>query len=166
MSQSVRGAGSIIARTLVAELPELGEPRPEGNRRIGRLGALYTPVRPMARAKLHWRRGQACGPLCSWACWWPSATIPVEDFFDRLCAAGKLKMVALIAVARKLLHHPQRHPQRSKAMANSLTTKTVAHHFDQKVPHVLSLHSPRENKYRKALAGTSSGRLWRAQCCA
>jgi hypothetical protein len=49
----------------------------------------------------------------------------LKTFYDRLAAAGKPKKAALIAVARKLLH-PQRHPQRSKAMANRLTAKTVA----------------------------------------
>jgi hypothetical protein len=35
---------------------------------------------------------------CSWAPWWPNSTTPY-----RLTAAGKPKMVALIAIARKLL---------------------------------------------------------------
>jgi transposase len=48
--------------------------------------------------------GQPFAPPCSWAQWWPKKHNPVlKAFFDRLVAAGKPKMVALIAVARKLL---------------------------------------------------------------
>jgi hypothetical protein len=50
----------------------------------------------------------------------------LKAFFDRLVAAGKPKMVALIALARKLLNYPQRHSQRPPTMANRLTSKTVA----------------------------------------
>jgi len=75
---SVPGVGPVIARTLIAELPELGQLGPGGRTAVRTalfMGAMV--------AKQH-------NPV-------------LRDFFDRLVAAGKPKMVALIAVARKLL---------------------------------------------------------------
>ena len=74
---SVPGIGPIIARTLIAELPELGTPRPQADRRPGRPRALHPPVRPVARQELHRRRqDQRAHAPCSWAPWSPSGTTP------------------------------------------------------------------------------------------
>ena len=102
---SVPGVGPIIARTLIAELPELGQPRPQEDRSARRPCPIHPPVRPMARPKLHRRRTKRPSePPSSWAPWSPRRHNPIlKAFFDRLVAAGKPKMVALIAVARKLL---------------------------------------------------------------
>ena len=50
----------------------------------------------------------------------------LRAFFDRLVAAGKPKMVALIAVARKLLTILNAILRDQQTMANRLTAKTVA----------------------------------------
>ena len=101
---SVPGIGPIIARTLIAELPELGTldrkqiaalaglapfTRQYGQRR-GRsvIGGGRTPLRtPRFKGAMVARRHN---PV-------------LKAFFGRLVAAGKPRMVALIAVARKLL---------------------------------------------------------------
>ena len=54
---SVPGVGPVVARTLIAELPELGSLDRRNCRSSGSC-ALDPPVRPMARSKLHWRRPQ------------------------------------------------------------------------------------------------------------
>jgi transposase len=66
---SVPGVGKTIARTLIAELPELGS---LDRRRIAALvAARYNPQ--------------------------------LKSFRDKLIAAGKPKLIALVAVARKLI---------------------------------------------------------------
>ena len=53
-----------------------------------------------------------------------SFNLILKTFYAHAIAAVKPKKAALIAVANKNLDLPQRHPQRSKAMANRLTAKT------------------------------------------
>lgn len=101
---SVPGIGPVIARTLIAELPELG--------RLGRKQiAALVGVAPFARQSGKWR-GKSCiggGRTAVRSALFMGALVakqhnPVlKAFFDRLVGAGKPKMVALIAVARKLL---------------------------------------------------------------
>lgn len=101
---SVPGVGPTIARTLIAGLPELGR---LGRRQIAALVGLA----PFARQSGKWR-GQSfiCGgrsairsALFMGAMVGKRFNPVLKAFFDRLVAAGKPKMVALIAVARKLL---------------------------------------------------------------
>lgn len=101
---SVPGIGPVIARTLIAELPELGA---LDRKKIAALAGLA----PFTRQSGQWR-GKSCigGGRTSvrTALFMGAMTArrhnPVlKAFFDRLVAAGKPKMVALIAVARKLL---------------------------------------------------------------
>ena len=79
--------------------------RPQADRRARRPRALHAPIRPVERQELHRRRPhEPCAPPCSWPPWSPAGTTPSSrPSVDRLIAAGKPKMVALIAVARKLL---------------------------------------------------------------
>ena len=102
--QSVPGVGAITARSLLAELPELGSLT---RREVASLAGLA----PWTRQSGKWRGksftgggragvrsavfmaamvGARCNPL-------------LKAFHQRLIAAGKPKLVALIAVARKLL---------------------------------------------------------------
>jgi len=101
---SVPGVGPVITRTLVAELPELGQ---LGHKQITALVGLA----PFTRQSGKWR-GKSCiggGRTAVRAAIFMGAMVakkhnPVlKTFFDRLVAAGKPKLVALIAVARKLL---------------------------------------------------------------
>ena len=101
---SVPGVGPGTARTLIAELPELGS---LDRRQIAALAGLA----PWTRQSGKWRGRSFIGGgratvrtalfmgAMSAIRWNP----PLKAFHQRLLAAGKPKMVALIAVARKLL---------------------------------------------------------------
>ena len=101
---SAPGVGPVISRTLVAELPELGQ---LGHKQITALVGLA----PFTRQSGKWRGKSFIGGgrTAVRAALFMGAIVakkhnPVlKAFFDRLVAAGKPKMVALIAVARKLL---------------------------------------------------------------
>jgi transposase len=101
---SVPGVGPAISRTLIAELPELGR---LDRKQIAALAGLA----PYTRQSGQWRgRSFIGGGRRSVRCaLFMGALVAkrhnptLKAFFDRLVAAGKPKMVALIAVARKLL---------------------------------------------------------------
>lgn len=102
--RSVPGIGPITARTLLAELPELGT-------LDRRAVAALVGVAPFNRDSGRWRgqrhiaggraslRASIYMAALSAARWNP----PLRDFYHRLLAAGKPKKVALVAVMRKLL---------------------------------------------------------------
>lgn len=101
---SVPGVGPTIARTLIAELPELGQ---LSRRQIAALAGLA----PFTRQSGQWRGRSFIGggrttvrtALFMGAMVAKQHNPILKAFFDRLVAVGKPKMVALIAVARKLL---------------------------------------------------------------
>ena len=101
---SVPGVGPTIARTLIAELPELGQ---LNRKEIAALAGLA----PFTRQSGQWRGRSFIGggravvrtALFMGAMVAKRHNPVLKAFFDRLVAAGKPKMVALIAVARKLL---------------------------------------------------------------
>jgi transposase len=101
---SVPGIGKIIARTLLAELPELGT---LDRRSIASLAGLA----PYTRQSGRWRgksmiaggRGAVRSALFIAALVASRSNPILRAFYRRLIAAGKPKMVGLIAVARKLL---------------------------------------------------------------
>ena len=101
---SVPGVGPAIAHTLIAELPELGR---LDRKEIAALAGLA----PFTRQSGQWRgksfigggRTSVRAALFMGALVAKRHNPTLKTFFDRLCAAGKPKMVALIAVARKLL---------------------------------------------------------------
>lgn len=101
---SVPSIGPAIARTLIADLPELGQ---LNRKEIAALVGLA----PFTRQSGQWRGKSfiAGGRAPVRAALFMGALVakrhnPVlKAFFERLIAAGKPKMVALIAVARKLL---------------------------------------------------------------
>lgn len=101
---SVPGVGPIIARTLIAELPELGS---LDRRKIAALVGLA----PWTRQSGQWRGKSFIGggrksvrTALFMAAMVAARHNPVLKIFrDKLIAAGKPKLVALIAVARKLL---------------------------------------------------------------
>lgn len=101
---SVPGIGRIIARTLLAELPELGR---LDRKQIAALAGLapFTRQSGAWRGKARISGGRAVVRTALFIGaqvakrWNP----PLKTFYERLIAAGKPKMVATIAVARKLL---------------------------------------------------------------
>ena len=101
---SVPGIGPVIARTLIAELPELGS---LDRRQIAALAGLA----PWTRQSGQWRgrsfigggRKSVRSALFLAALVAARHNPPLKRFRDRLVNAGKPKLVAIIAVARKLL---------------------------------------------------------------
>jgi len=101
---SFPGIGNTLARTLLAEVPELGELT---RREIASL----VGVAPFTRQSGHWKgksmigggRGSARAALYLAALVASRHNPVLRTFYQRLLAAGKPKMVALIAVARKIL---------------------------------------------------------------
>ena len=101
---SVPGIGPTIARTLIAELPELGS---LDRRQIAALAGLA----PWTRQSGHWRgksfigggRSSVRRVLFMGAMVAARFNPQLKQFRDRLVVAGKPKLVAIIAVARKLL---------------------------------------------------------------
>lgn len=101
---SVPGIGPVIARTLIAELPELGS---LDRRQIAALAGLA----PFTRQSGQWRgksfigggRASVRRVLFMGAMVAARHNPTLKAFRDRLIAAGKPKLVAIIAVARKLL---------------------------------------------------------------
>jgi transposase len=101
---SVPGVGPTIARTMLAELPELGS---LDRRQIAALAGLA----PFTRQSGKWRgksfigggRASVRAALFMAAMTAMRRNPVLRAFHQRLRAAGKPKMVALIAVARKLL---------------------------------------------------------------
>ena len=102
--ESVPGIGPTIARTLIAELPELGS---LDRRQIAALAGLA----PWTRQSGQWRgksfigggRASVRRVLFMGAMVAARYNPELKLFRDRLVAAGKPKLVAIIAVARKLL---------------------------------------------------------------
>jgi len=101
---SVPGVGPVVARTLIAELPELGA---LDRRKIAALVGLA----PWTRQSGQWRgksiigggRKSVRGVLFVAAMTAARFNPTLKLFRDKLVAAGKPKKVALVAVARKLL---------------------------------------------------------------
>lgn len=102
--QSAPGIGKVIARTLIAEMPELG-------RLDRRQAAALAGLAPFTRQSGQWRGKSFIGggrPAVRAALFMASLSAArhnpqLKAFHQRLIAAGKPKMVAIIAVARKLL---------------------------------------------------------------
>jgi transposase len=101
---SVPGVGPTIARTIIAELPELGT---LDRRQIAALAGLA----PWTRQSGQWRgrsfigggRATVRSALFMGAMVATRFNPTLRHFYQRLVAAGKPKLAAIIAVARKLL---------------------------------------------------------------
>jgi transposase len=102
--KSFPGIGDILARTILAELPELGTLT---RRKIASLVGLA----PFTRQSGSWKgKSMIAGGRATarWALYMAALVASrhnplLKAFYRRLLAAGKPKMLALIAVARKLL---------------------------------------------------------------
>jgi transposase len=101
---SVPGVGPVVARTLIADMPELGR---LNRKQIAALAGLA----PFTRQSGQWKGKSFIGGgrasvrtvlfLAAQAA--KRHNPPLKAFYQRLIAAGRPKMVATIAVARKLL---------------------------------------------------------------
>jgi transposase len=102
--ESVPSIGKVVAAAIVAEMPELGN---LGRRQVAALigvapytkqsgtykgKSMVSPSRVLVRKKLFMAALVAT-----------RHNKKLKTFYDRLCASGKLKMVALVAVIRKLI---------------------------------------------------------------
>jgi transposase len=104
--RGVPGVGAVLARTLLAELPELGA----GEITPKQLAALVG-IAPLNRdsGTLRGRRTIWGGRERVRAVLYMGALVAtrynptIKEFYERLCAKGKPKMVALVACMRKLL---------------------------------------------------------------
>jgi transposase len=102
--RSVPGVGPVLARTLLAELPELGSLRPK------QLAALVG-VAPLNRdsGAFRGRRAVWGGRATVRAVLYMGALVAtrhnpqIKEFYERLLGAGKPRKVALVACMRKLL---------------------------------------------------------------
>jgi transposase len=102
--RSVPGIGPVVARTLLAELPELGQLT---RRQI----AALVGVAPFNRDSGQWRghRTIAGGRASVRAALYMASLVAtrhnllLRPFYERLVAAGKPRKVALVAVMRKLI---------------------------------------------------------------
>ncbi|HEY3342715.1 MAG TPA: IS110 family transposase [Anaerolineae bacterium] len=102
--QSVKGVGSVVSLTLLADLPELGH---LSRRQIAALAGVapinhdsgkHTGKRPIRGGRPEVRAMLFVAAVSA------SRYEPVfKEFYERLLKAGKPKKVALVAVARKLL---------------------------------------------------------------
>ena len=102
--RSVPGVGPVVSRTLVAELPELGR---LDRRQIAALAGLAPWTRQSGKWKGKSFIGGGRAPVRTalfMAALVASRHNPVlKAFYQRLIAAGKPKLVALTATARRLL---------------------------------------------------------------
>ena len=102
--QSVPGVGPVLSRTLLADLPELGR---LSRRKIAKL----VGVAPLSRdsGMMHGRRFVQGGRTSVRAVLYMAALVAtkrntiIQEFYQRLVAAGKPKKLALVACMRKLL---------------------------------------------------------------
>ncbi len=101
---SVPGVGDVTARTLLAELPELGTLT---RRQIASLAGLapYTQASGQWKGKSFIAGGRASVRAAIYMAAVSAARCNgvLKDFYQRLVSTGKAKKLALIAVARKLL---------------------------------------------------------------
>lgn len=102
--QSVPGVGPQVARTLLLELPELGQLR---RNEVSALAGLAPLNRDSGRFRgprhIGGGRSQVRTALYMASVSAARCNRALKAFYDRLVQAGKAKKVALIAVARKLL---------------------------------------------------------------
>jgi transposase len=102
--QSVPGIGPTIARTLLAELPELGTLSRQAIAKLAGIAPLNADSgKWRGRRRIHGGRAVVRASLYMAALVAARRNPTIRAFYQRLVAGGKPKKVALIASARKLL---------------------------------------------------------------
>jgi transposase len=102
--QSVRGIGEVSARTLLADLPELGT---LNRKKIAALVGVapFNRDSGQTRGKRHIQGGRPSVRKVLYMATLSAIRFNpvIKEFYKRLCAAGKEKKVAIVACMRKLL---------------------------------------------------------------
>jgi transposase len=102
--RTIPGIGDVVARTFIAELPELGT---VDRHQIAALVGLAPINRDSGRSRgerhIHGGRPQIRAPLFTAAMAATRHNPALKAFYERLVTAGKNRRVALIAVMRKLV---------------------------------------------------------------
>jgi len=115
--QSVPGIGPQVARSLLADLPELGTLNRHqiaalvGVAPLNRDSGKHSGKRCVWSGRNHVRATLYMGALAA-----SKYNPPISDFYHRLLAAGKPKKVALTACMRKLLVTPEHNGQNKSAV--------------------------------------------------
>jgi transposase len=102
--QSVPGVGSVLSRTLLADLPELGQLSRRAIAKLVGVAPLSRDSGPMrGRRFVQGGRATVRGVLYMAALVATKRNAAIRTFYQRLVAAGKPKKLALVACMRKLL---------------------------------------------------------------
>jgi transposase len=102
--QSVKGVGPVLATTLLAELPELGQLNRKQIAALVGVAPFNRDSGKLQGKRMIWGGRASVRTSLYMATLSASRTNPViRDYYARLLAAGKLKKVALVACMRKLL---------------------------------------------------------------
>ena len=95
--------GTVLATTLLAELPELGPAEPQADRRLGRCGSLQPRQRRPAWEVAGLGRAPVRAAFLMAALVGARHNPVISSFYQRLLSTGKAKNVALVACMRKLV---------------------------------------------------------------
>ena len=134
--RSVPGVGPVSARTLLAELPELGS-------LTRRQAAALVGVAPFNHdsGRMRGKRAIGGGRAALRACLYMAAVAAVRagnpavaGFYERLRQAGKPAKLALTACVRKLVVIAQRHAPHRHRLEAGLTPDTVVYGKGQPMP--------------------------------
>jgi transposase len=102
--RSVKGVGPVLSRTLIAELPELGQ---LSHQEISKLVGVAPLNNDSGRHKGYRRcwggRASVRGPLYMATLSATRCNPVIKEFYQRLLAKGKAKKVAIVACMRKVL---------------------------------------------------------------
>lgn len=102
--QSVKGVGPVLSRTLLAELPELGQlSRQEISKLVGVAPLNNDSGKQKGKRSCWGGRASVRATLYMAALSATRCNPVIKEFYQRLLAKGKLKKVALVACMRKLL---------------------------------------------------------------
>lgn len=98
------GVGPTVARTLIAALPELGRLERRQIVALAGLASFNPPIRPLAGQELHrWRQETRPRRTLRGGPGRRLSQPVLKAFRDKLVAAGKPRIVAIVATMRKLL---------------------------------------------------------------
>jgi transposase len=102
--QSVKGVGPVLSRTLLAELPELGQlSRQEISKLVGVAPLNNDSGKYKGKRSCWGGRASVRGPLYMATLAATRYNPVIKEFYERLIAKGKAKKVAIVACMRKML---------------------------------------------------------------